>query len=105
MSPRRSVERLLHGLSDQNGPPFVSSDGIETDVGDHAVEPWTKRSAFYEALSMASRPEQRVLHGTLEGAEHAIRVDEDLPTMTASKMVEGLFVTHTNCRSQRYQLG
>ena len=56
---------------------------------------------------MFARSIATVLHGILrvvEGAEHAIAVDERLTTMAASEMVESLFVTSTNCRGQRCRL-
>ena len=40
----------------------------------------------------------------VEGAEYAIAVDEQLTTMAASDLVERLFVTSTNGRSQRCRL-
>src|SRR4029450_9559513 len=98
---------VLHRLRGQNGPPFVAGDGIEADVSCHAVEPRTKWRAFYEALPITPRAKKRVLYGILgvvEGAEHAIALDEQLPTMAASEMVESLFVTSTNCRGQRCRL-
>ena len=111
LKPRNLVGRrwsaVLHRLRGQNGPPFVAGDGIEADVGCHAVEPRTKWRSFHEALPIAPRAEKRVLHGILgvvEGAEHAIAVDEQLTTMAASEMVESLFVTSTNCRGQRCRL-
>ena len=73
----------------------------------NAVEPRTKWRSFYETLPIAPRAEKRVPHGILgvvEGAEHAIAVDEQLTTMAASEMVESLFVTSTNCRGQRCRL-
>src|SRR4029450_11742327 len=111
LKPRNLVGRrwsaVLLRLRGQNGPPFVAGDGIEADVGCHAVEPRTKWRSLYEALPIAPRAEKRVLQrilGVVEGAEHAIAVDQQLTTMAASEMVESLFVTSTNCRGQRCRL-
>jgi hypothetical protein len=86
---------------------LVAGDGIEADVGCHAVEPRTKWRPFHEALPIAPCAEKRVLHGILgvvERAEHAITVNEKLTTMAASEMVESFFVTTTNCCGQSCRL-
>src|SRR5262249_13764330 len=80
---------------------------IETRVGCDAIQPRAKRSTSFEAFSVLPRSRERLLHrvfGIVQGAEHAVTVDQQLAPVLFCESVEAELVSRANSRRGRCAL-